>query len=62
MSLAELQWYQFNHKNKRTLQLMVQTSQRPIVLQAAGVISITMDALMSVGGIRKYQQIWGFIR
>lgn len=47
-ALIELPWYRFSQKNKKTVLVMIHMGQQPVVLRAAGLMNITLAALMSV--------------
>lgn len=46
--VMELPWYSYSPANKRKVLFMVHMGQRPTVLRAAGLINITLAALMTV--------------
>lgn len=54
LALMQLPWYRFSQKNKKIFLLMTSMAQKPIILRAAGVINITLDALMSVSRTQKW--------
>lgn len=48
--LAELPWYTYSQKNKRLVLLMIHAGQQPAILQAVGIVEVTLATLMTVSG------------
>lgn len=46
--LAALPWYTFSPKNKRLVLLMIHAGQQPAIIKAAGLVHVTLAALMTV--------------